>query len=369
MSNHVDQFLRILESTASSGAVADVSPLCENLASDIVGDLSFGHAFNTQTQPHNRILFDTLHEWMWLVNSTMQLYMLKTYCRLRLLWDWKSTLRMMRTVKSIVDERMKKDTHAVHDFYSVSAEEFEVGKGDLVHTVMWSEAINFLIAGGTTVSGAMYPEWHDRVTEEVRSAFDSGADIVPGPQLASCKLLRACMEEAMRCAPPVTTTPWRQQDKYDKTGNPYEVAGHVIPKGTLVGINFYALFHNEELYPDSYVFKPERFLDVEDGASEEEKEAKALMRKAFVPFSIGERGCAGKAMAWAEMTQTIARTLWYFDFEKAPGEAGSLGEVMRVSNDGSIVPEYKLEDIFGAIHHGPNLVFRQREKLVRSTGN
>lgn len=82
-----------------------------------------------------------------------------------------------------------------------------------------------------------------------------------------------------------------------------------------MGVSQYSLHHNSEYFTELYTFKPERWLD--------ENEAQvARMRSAFVPFSIGTRSCAGKAMAYLKSSLVIAKTLWNFDFEAAPVELG-----------------------------------------------
>lgn len=50
----------------------------------------------------------------------------------------------------------------------------------------------------------------------------------------------------------------------------------------------------------------------------------------------------------------LARAVWYLDFERAPGEAGGLGEVPGAPG------EFKLEDSTIVGHRGPNLSFRTR---------
>lgn len=42
-------------------------------------------------------------------------------------------------------------------------------------------------------------------------------------------------------------------------------------------------------------------------------------------FSLGNPACAGKAMAYMELSLTVAKVLWCFDFHSASGEAGELG--------------------------------------------
>ena len=46
-------------------------------------------------------------------------------------------------------------------------------------------------------------------------------------------------------SPPVPGTLWRQQASDDYGDKPIVIDGHVIPRGTYVGVNTYALHHNE----------------------------------------------------------------------------------------------------------------------------
>ncbi|KAI1103389.1 hypothetical protein F4804DRAFT_333361 [Jackrogersella minutella] len=83
------------------------------------------------------------------------------------------------------------------------------------------------------------------------------------------------------------------------------------------------------------------------------EEAKATMRRAFVSFALGDRACAGKAMAYLETSLTIAKTLWYFDFEKASSTTGGVGGgTPRRTNGRDRMDEYRLYDIFTADHDG-----------------
>lgn len=141
------------------------------------------------------------------------------------------------------------------------------------------------------------------------------------------------------------------------------VDGRIIPRGTSVGISPYALLHNEEYFPDPFSYTPERWLDLDprEEETEAEKTARANMRKAFIPFLVGDRGCAGKTMAYTEASLTLARSLWFFDFEKAPGEKGEIGGGNAGKWKGRGRPdEYQLGDIIVTSHEGPNLVFKKR---------
>lgn len=132
--------------------------------------------------------------------------------------------------------------------------------------------------------------------------------------------------------------------------------GHVVPPGTQVGVCTYALHHNEKYFPGPSAFRPERWLVGESG-----EKALAEMHSAFAPFSVGARSCAGKSMAYLEASLVIARTLWFVDFEPAPGELGEAGAGKPGAKGGRERPEeFQLYDIFSATHDGPNLMFRYR---------
>lgn len=208
----------------------------------------------------------------------------------------------------------------------------------------------------TAVSAAFfylsrYPECYKKLTQEIRSAFASAQDIKSGPQLASCHYLRACINEALRMAPPIPGTLWRSQDPNDN--QPLIIDGHVIPKGTLFGVSAYAIHHNEKYYPDPFKFKPERWLEGQT----------KLAHDAFAAFSVGPRSCPGKSMAYLDSSLMLAKTLRYFDFEVAPGSLAGAGGGKVGGPPGRTRPhEFQLEDIFTARHNGPYLVFHPRDE-------
>lgn len=222
--------------------------------------------------------------------------------------------------------------------------------------------------GGDTTSTALSalffylshnPTVYTKLADEIRNTFASDADICGGPKLASCRYLRACIDEALRMSPPVSGTPWRELSADEQQrGERLVVDGHVIPPGTQVGVNMYALHHSELYYEEPFAFRPERWLDSDDAQLD-------LMRSAFAPFSLGARGCAGKSMAYLEASLAIAKTLWHFDFDLAPGSTAVTGAGVPGSSGGRHRPdEFQLYDIFASMHNGPELIFRHRSNSV-----
>lgn len=62
--------------------------------------------------------------------------------------------------------------------------------------------------------------------------------------------------------------------------------GYVIPRGTAIGMSQWIQHHDEEVFPDSYSFSPERWLD-------ENGEHRRALEKYMVAFSRGSRVCLG----------------------------------------------------------------------------
>lgn len=165
-------------------------------------------------------------------------------------------------------------------------------------------------------------------------------------------------------SPPVPTTLWRVQDHTDN--HPLIVDGHVIPRGTSIGVNTYALHHNESYFPRSFEYQPERWLvsDKHDPDHDSKEAARKRALEAFAPFSVGARSCPGKAMGYLEASLVLAKTIWYFDFEPAKGELGEVGGGRSGAGHGRDRPEeFQLEDMFISGHDGPYLVFRERSDI------
>ncbi|OTB19780.1 hypothetical protein K445DRAFT_150069 [Daldinia sp. EC12] len=351
----------ILEASQTSQPV-NMSERAQYLTLDIVTKLSFGYPLDTQTKKENRFVPKALAFGLYRGNIWHHMYFLSR------LWvhgvfDWiffESREKYTRLLDKMIRSRVVRDPNSERDFYSFISElgtdPANVRKGEL-----WWEAHFLVVAGSdttaTAISAAAFylsrnPECYKKLVQEIRSTFTSAQDIKIGPQFASCHYLRACINEALRMAPPVPGTLWRSQDPNDN--QPLVIDGHVIPKGTLFGVSAYAIHHNEAYFPDPFKFKPERWLEGHTPASK-------LAHDAFAAFSVGSRSCPGKSMAYLESSLVLAKTLWYFDFEAAPDDLAGIGGGKEGGPSGRTRPgEFQLEDIFTAKHDGPYLVFRSR---------
>jgi len=90
--------------------------------------------------------------------------------------------------------------------------------------------------------------------------------------------------------------------------------GWLIPKGTIVLWNVWAIGHDPDNFPDPYVFKPERWLDA-DGC---------LIDKEFgAIFGYGRRSCVGIHMAKSTLWLTTASILAVMELHKSKDEHGN----------------------------------------------
>jgi len=202
-----------------------------------------------------------------------------------------------------------------------------------------------------------YPECYEKLVTEIRSTFTCVEDIKTGPALASCNYLRACIDEMLRMSCPISGTLWREVCAGGIT-----VDNEHIPAGTDIGVNPYAIFHNESVFPSSSVFIPERWIVSESNPQEIVDQA----RHAFQPFSLGPRSCAGRTMAYMELSNTIAKTCWYLDFKRAEGPLGVVSAGIKGGPKGrDNEKEFQLLEHVTCTHDGPYLQFRLRKGIEK----
>ncbi|OTA98268.1 hypothetical protein M426DRAFT_17586 [Hypoxylon sp. CI-4A] len=332
----------------------DMTERARMLGFDLAALLAFGYKLDLQTREENGFILPMLEagffwtsvflHWPSTRKFSIGLVFLPVFRRLR--------RRYLSLVEYIISSRTKQDKDAHYDLYSVVADELDSTKsGSLRAGELWAEATLFLPAAGDTTKTALAAiffylsrdaQCYNKLTDEIRSSFTSAGQI-RGSALTSLQYLRACIDEALRICPPVAGILWREAYASDQ---PFIVDGHVIPDGTVVGVNIYSIHHNEKYFPDSFTFRPERWLD----------DART-MRDAFAPFSLGPRGCAGKAMAYLEIYLVVAKVMWYFDFRSLARNGEAHAGV------------FELLDNFTSSHEGPHLEFQQREDYCKELGD
>mgnify|MGYP000553623287 FL=1 len=93
------------------------------------------------------------------------------------------------------------------------------------------------------------------------------------------------------------------------------VGGYLIPKGTRLIVNAWAIGHDPEVWKDPEVFMPERFLEqVADPVDVKGHHFELL------PFGAGKRICPGMSLAMAIVHLTLATLVHGLEWELPPGQ-------------------------------------------------
>ncbi|AXV78942.1 cytochrome P450 (plasmid) [Ralstonia solanacearum] len=119
----------------------------------------------------------------------------------------------------------------------------------------------------------------------------AGMDSVPSTQeelVRQAPLAEAIFRETMRLYPPA---PFEMR----KVHTEFEMMGHKIPAGVMVGVSLLHVSRNPERYPDPDSWKPERWLGVD----------RALTPVETCGFGGGPHACLGRHVAALEITLFI----------------------------------------------------------------
>ncbi|KUI63048.1 Isotrichodermin C-15 hydroxylase [Cytospora mali] len=314
--SQVDIYLKQL--LESSHQPINMTQKMSHLAMDVIAQLALGYDLATQTSEENRFFVRSMTVSFYVGNISHHFPAFhKVHTNRAFVTIFYETReKFIRLLEKMVRSRLALDTHAKSDFFSFVAHELPNEAAKTRDSVVWKEPMVFLVTGGDTSMTAMTAVFFDlsrnqscyaRLADEIRSTFSIATD-----------------------------------------KEPLVIDGHHIPRGTLFGVNVYALSHNPAIFPEPFEYDPERWLpssSTDPVVAESEEAARKSMYEAFASFPIGPRNCVGKPLAYLETSITIAKTLWYFDFEPAHGPLGSIGE----GNDRGRPGEFCSQDGFNSI--------------------
>jgi len=154
------------------------------------------------------------------------------------------------------------------------------------------ELLTLVLAGHETTANSLawawerlvrWPEAHARLRDAVRSG--DGEDEI-----------ERVIHETMRSRPVIpmigrrVLVPWRLGD-------------YAVPADTPVLMSILLIHHREDLYPDPFAFRPERWEDRKPGTYE------------WIPFGGGIRRCLGAALAMAELRVVLEAMARRLDLE------------------------------------------------------
>ncbi|WP_255427000.1 cytochrome P450 [Sphaerospermopsis sp. LEGE 00249] len=155
------------------------------------------------------------------------------------------------------------------------------------------ELMSLLYAGYETTATALawafyWLEQYPRVKRKLLQEIDSLGKNPDPIEISQLPYLTAVCQETLRIYP---TLPFA----FGRTAKQdMEIMGRLFKAGTTFYPSIYSVHHQEDLYPNSKQFRPERFLERQYTPYE------------FIPFGGGPRICVGYALAMLEMKLVIA---------------------------------------------------------------
>jgi cytochrome P450 len=157
------------------------------------------------------------------------------------------------------------------------------------------ELLSLVLAGHETTANTLAWAWERLVrTPDAKDLLVTA--VRSGDAEESDAAIEAVILEAMRSRPVIpiigrrVTVPWRTGE-YD------------LPADTPVLISILLLHHREDLYPDPFAFRPERWDGRKPGTYE------------WIPFGGGIRRCLGAALAMAEQRAVLREIALRLDLE------------------------------------------------------
>ncbi|PUZ39458.1 hypothetical protein GQ55_9G311300 [Panicum hallii var. hallii] len=243
--------------------------------------------------------------------------------------------RVQAFVRGVIDEhRRRRQNSAAPDdnadfvdvLLSLEGDE-KLGEDDMV-AVLWE-----MIFRGTDTT-ALLTEWcmaelvrHPAVQARLRAEVDAtvGAGGCPtDADVARMPYLQAVVKETLRAHPPGPLLSWARLATADVPLS----NGMVVPAGTTVMVNMWAITHDAAVWADPDMFAPERFLPSEGGADVDVRGGDLRL----APFGAGRRVCPGKNLGLTTVGLWVARLVHAFEWALPDGAPPvCLDEVLKLS--------------------------------------
>lgn len=160
------------------------------------------------------------------------------------------------------------------------------------------EILTLFVAGHETTATAlawalMLLAQHRDVYLRLREEVDALGRVPTHADLPRLALATRVFKESMRLYPPVYLFGRVVAEEV-------EIAGTLLPKGTVVLVSPFTLHRRPETFPEPERFDPDRFLPEADASRP---------RSAFIPFGAGPRTCIGNHFALLEGPLVLATIL------------------------------------------------------------
>nr|XP_024218841.1 probable cytochrome P450 301a1, mitochondrial [Halyomorpha halys] len=225
---------------------------------------------------------------------------------------WKEYVEALDTIKRIVSkfiskvlvELKKKNDGCTENSSLLQRVLYENSDNPKVAIIL---ALDLFLVGIDTTSAAvssilyqlsLHEEKQNKLYEEINRVVQKGP--ITMKKLDQMLYLKACIKETLRMYPVVIGN--GRCLKKDTV-----ICGYLIPKGTQIVFQHYAISNSEEYFDDSNEYKPERWL--------KNQKSKQYHPFATLPFGYGKRMCLGKRFADLELQCLITKIIEAYKIE------------------------------------------------------
>ncbi|KAK2011851.1 cytochrome P450 [Colletotrichum eremochloae] len=145
-----------------------------------------------------------------------------------------------------------------------------------------------------------HPDKLATLRQELSNVLHEDDIVAPYDSVKDLPYLKACLDEGLRLSPPTSSGLPRRTPPEGAC-----IMGEWIAGDTSVSMTIYGAHHDETIYPDPDVFKPERWMDPAE---------RKRMEPYFIPFSAGARGCIGRNISYLEQMVITATIVHRYNF-------------------------------------------------------
>ncbi|KAM0275917.1 hypothetical protein ACHAQH_007259 [Verticillium albo-atrum] len=317
----LERFFRIIDeqyiTTPSDHRPLDLSVITQFLALDIVGDMTFGKPFGFLDKGEDIYDWIKWNEGFFPIASTAAT--LPFLAGLVQKWPFSEALPkptdkdglgcFIKAAQDTLEERFQPGAKPRNDMIT------QFLKHGATKEEATSEALVQVVAGTDSVAVALRmamlyvlstPRVYYRLLSEIETAAEKGDASSPIKDAEAKKLpyLQAVIREGMRIF--ASQTPL-----LNKTVPPGGdvVAGFNLPAGTQVGMDGWGILRSKEHWgPDAGIFRPERWLEVDDARKAE----MAATLEAL--FGYGRFKCLGRNVAFMQLSKALPELFRRYDF-------------------------------------------------------
>ncbi|KAI1365949.1 cytochrome P450 [Xylaria arbuscula] len=312
ISDIIDQIIGRLEDVAGTGSVLGIHSIWNSLTQEVIGQYCFGASKMSDLreggddaqfmQPDHVV--ENVHSWgrmfPWIFDIIAKIPMnILGLLDARLLGAEKFNKEIGDQIMKVLETDQphvgnKNVFHEMRDSKHLPPE-------DKRFSYYQSEAGSFVGAGTETTASALTtltyfvlenPEVLRKLREELRTVMPRGQkELPPTSTLESLPYLTGVIQEGIRLSFSVPSRLPRTAPTEELVYN-----GYKLPPGTVLSESSYLLHIDEKVFPEPFEFKPERWINDTDHT----------VRRQFVAFSRGARGCIGINLAYAELYAVVA---------------------------------------------------------------